>query len=267
MECPNCRSDLLEGKRFCMECGAPTPVLCASCGSLNPPSAKFCGNCGTKLGGSAAPAASLAGSREARPSHPASSAERRQLTVMFCDLVGSTALASRLDPEDLREVIVAFYRCVTETVGRFDGFIAKYMGDGVLSYFGWPQAGETDAERAVRASLALVDAVRQVPARGQRLQVRIGIATGLAVVGDLLGLGTAQEHAVVGEMPNLAARLQMLAEPGYAVIDAETRRQIGGLFDCRELGPVSLKGLSGPVRAWQVLDEAAVEGRFEAMHS
>jgi class 3 adenylate cyclase len=185
---------------------------------------------------------------------------------MFCDLVGFTALASRLDPEDLREVMTTYHRCITETAGQFDGFVAKYMGDGVLVYFGWPHAGETDAERAVRAGLALVEAVRQLPAREQPLQVRIGIATGLAVVGDLLGAGAAQEQAVVGETPNLAARLQTLAKPSCVVIDPETRRRIGGLFDCGELGPVMLKGLPGPVRIWQVLGEAAVEGRFEAMH-
>jgi class 3 adenylate cyclase len=143
---------------------------------------------------------------------PRSGAERRQLTVMFCDLVGSTALSGRLDPEDLREVIGAYHKCVAETVSRYDGFVAKYMGDGVLAYFGYPSAHEDDAERAVRAGLAVIDAVRKMPTP-EALQVRIGLATGRAVVGDLIGSGAAQEQAVIGETPNLAARLQAIAGP------------------------------------------------------
>src|SRR5262249_8316915 len=164
---------------------------------------------------------------------------------MFCDLVGSTALASHLDPEDLREVIGAYHRCVAETVGRFDGFVAKYMGDGVLVYFGYPQAHEDDAERAVWAGLALVEGVRRLDAT-EGLQVRIGIATGLVVVGDLIGAGAAQEQAVVGETPNLAARLQSRAEPDCIVISASTRQLAGGLFDYRDLGAVSIKGFVEP---------------------
>lgn len=198
---------------------------------------------------------------------PPLEAERRQLTVMFVDLVGSTALAARLDPEDMREVIGIYHRSIAETVGRFGGFVAKYMGDGVLVYFGWPQADEADAERAVRAALATLEAVGQIAPAGERLAARIGIASGLAVVGDLLGAGAAQEQTVIGETPNLAARLQSLADPGRAVVDAETRRRIGGLFECRELGAVHLKGLPGPVGAWQVLGEAVVQSRFEAMHT
>jgi class 3 adenylate cyclase len=163
-------------------------------------------------------------------SPPTIAAERRQLTVMFCDLVGSTALSTRHDPEDLRELIGDYHHAVAETVGRFDGFVAKYMGDGVLIYFGYPQAHEDDAERAVRAGLAVIEAVGRLPAR-EDLRVRLGIATGLAVVGDLIGEGAAQERGVVGETPNLAARLQALAAPNTLVIAEATRRQIGGLFD------------------------------------
>jgi class 3 adenylate cyclase len=152
------------------------------------------------------------------------SAERRQVTVMFSDLVGSTALSTRMDPEDLREVISAYQRCVADTVRRFGGFVAKYMGDGVLIYFGYPQAHEDDAERAVRAGLALIDAVAALPAT-EPLQVRIGAATGLVVVGDLVGSGEAQERGIVGETPNLAARLQGIAEPNTVVIAEATRRQ------------------------------------------
>jgi class 3 adenylate cyclase len=155
-------------------------------------------------------------------------AERRQLTVMFCDLVGSTALSTRHDPEDLRELIGDYHRAIVDTIGRFDGFVAKYMGDGVLIYFGYPQAHEDDAERAVRAGLAVIAAVGQLPGR-EDLRVRLGIATGLAVVGDLIGEGAAQERGVVGETPNLAARLQALAAPNTLVIAEATRRQVGGL--------------------------------------
>src|SRR3712207_1819692 len=265
MRCPSCTADILQGSRFCDECGEPVPVGCSSCGAPNRPGAKFCSACGSKVAQTTPTAASAPLTAPPAPaSSSMASAERRQLTVMFCDLVGSTTLASRLDPEDLREVIGAYHRCVTETVERFEGFVAKYMGDGVLIYFGWPHADEADAERAVRAGLALVDAVGQLPTPEQRLQVRISLATGLAVVGDLLGAGAAQEQAVVGETPNLAARLQALADPGYPVIVAETRRCIGGLFDFRELGAVKLKGLPCPVPAWHVLVEATVESPFEA---
>lgn len=193
-------------------------------------------------------------------------AERRQLTVMFCDLVGSTELASRLDAEDLREVITRYQARVTETVTRFDGFVAKYMGDGVLAYFGYPNAHEDDAEQAVRAGLTLVNAVGELQAP-PRLQVRLGIATGLVVVGDLIGAGSAQEQAVVGETPNLAARLQALAEPNSIVIADSTRRQTGAMFKVRDLGVHSLKGFAEPQLAWCVLSENRVLGRFEALRS
>src|ERR1700731_4222799 len=159
------------------------------------------------------------------------SAERRQLTVMFCDLVSSTELSARLDPEDLRAVIAAYHRAVGDVVGSFDGFVAKYMGDGVLIYFGYPRAHEDDAERAVRAGLSLIAAVGRLDVKSAELQARVGIATGLVVVGDLIGAGSAQEQSVVGEPPNLAARLQTLAEPGTVVIAAGTRRLLGALFE------------------------------------
>jgi class 3 adenylate cyclase/tetratricopeptide (TPR) repeat protein len=202
---------------------------------------------------------------EARPQD---SAERRQLTVMFCDLVESTALSGRLDPEELRSIIAAYHRCCTELVERIGGFVAKYMGDGVLAYFGYPKAHEHDAERAVRAGLALVEVVPTLEtAIKVPLQVRVGIATGLVVVGDLTGAGGTQEQAVVGETPNLAARLQALAEPGTVVIASRTRRLTGGLFEYRDLGNFSLKGFKDNVPAWLVLGEGTVESRFEAMHA
>src|SRR5215471_18228245 len=171
--------------------------------------------------------------------HPEERAERRQVTVMFSDLVGSTALSARMDPEDLREVISAYQKCVAETVQRFGGFVAKYMGDGVLVYFGYPQAHEDDAERAVRAGLELVAAVGGLKTYAP-LQTRVGIATGLVVVGDLIGSGAAQEQAIVGETPNLAARLQSMAEPNSVVLADSTRRLVGNLFELGDLGAKDL---------------------------
>jgi class 3 adenylate cyclase/predicted ATPase len=191
------------------------------------------------------------------------SAERRQLTVMFCDLVGSTALSARLDPEDMREIIGAYTAAAPSRSAG--GFAAKYMGDGVLAYFGYPQAHEDDAERAVRAGLALIGAVGQLR-DPEPLQVRIGIATGSVVVGDLVGSGEAQERGVVGETPNLAARLQALAEPNAIVVGPRTRQLLADLFEYRDLGPVAVKGLAAPVRAYQALRLSAVESRFEALH-
>jgi class 3 adenylate cyclase/tetratricopeptide (TPR) repeat protein len=193
-------------------------------------------------------------------------AERRQVTVMFSDLVGSTALSARMDPEDLREVISAYQKCVAQTAQRFGGFVAKYMGDGVLVYLGYPQAHEDDAERAVRAGLELVAAVGGLKTHAP-LQTRVGIATGLVVVGDLIGSGASQEQAIVGETPNLAARLQGIAEPNKVVIAEGTRRLLGNLFDLEDLGAQDLKGITGPARAWAVIRPASVEGRFEAFHA
>ncbi len=184
---------------------------------------------------------------------------------MFGDLVGSTALSTRLDPEDLREVIGAYHRAVAETVAGFDGFVAKYMGDGVLVYFGYPRAHEDDAERAVRAALDVIAAVGSLDVQSVNLRARVGIATGLVVVGDLIGEGSAQEQSVVGETPNLAARFQALAEPDAVVIGAGTRRLVGDLFEYRDLGAVEVKGIPGPVSAWRVLRPSDVASRFEAL--
>jgi class 3 adenylate cyclase/predicted ATPase len=213
--------------------------------------------------GAETPTAALAATSRDAPV-PAE-AERRQLTVMFCDLVSSTALAAGLDPEDLREVITSYHRVVTDVVRSVDGFVAKYMGDGVLVYFGYPRAHEDDAERAVRAGLGVVDAVGRLGVKSVKLQARVGIATGLVVVGDLIGEGSAQEQSVVGETPNLAARLQSLAEPDAVVIAAGTRRLVGDLFEYRDLGAVEVKGIAGPVAAWRVLRPSTVESRFEAL--
>ena len=195
-------------------------------------------------------------------------AERRQLTVMFCDLVGSTALSTRIDPEDMREIIGAYHRCCAEVIAKAAGFVARYMGDGVLAYFGYPQAHEDDAERAVRAGLALIEAVAKLDVGAETaLRVRVGIATGLVVVGDLIGEGASQEHEVVGETPNLAARLQALAEPDTVVIAGNTRSLLGELFEYRALGSVTIKGFGDPVPVWQVIGASAAESRFEALRS
>jgi class 3 adenylate cyclase/predicted ATPase len=205
-------------------------------------------------------------SSEITPPAPRTDAERRQVTVMFSDLVGSTALSARMDPEDLREVISAYQKCVAETVRRFGGFVAKYLGDGVLVYFGYPQAHEDDAERAVRAGLELIAAVTGLKTRVS-LQTRVGIATGVVVVGDLLGAGDAQERGIVGETPNLAARLQGVAEPNMVVIAEATRKLLGNLFELQDLGTRDLKGIAGPTRVWAALRASSVASRFEALHA
>jgi class 3 adenylate cyclase/tetratricopeptide (TPR) repeat protein len=194
-------------------------------------------------------------------------AQRRQLTVMFCDLAGSTELSAELDPEDMHEVIGAYHRVCTEAIERADGFVAKYLGDGVLAYFGYPQAHEDDAERAIHAALALEQAGSALGApNGAPLAVRVGIATGLVVVGDLIGVGAAQERSVVGETPNLAARLQAMAPPGGVVVSNATRRLASGLFEFRDLGVPALKGLTLREPVWQVLGAKAAVDRFAARH-
>ncbi len=197
-----------------------------------------------------------------------SPAERRQLTVMFVDLVGSTALSTQLDPEDLRELIRRFQNAVAGEISRFEGHIAQFLGDGVLAYFGWPQAHEDEAERAVRAALAVTAAASRLktPA-AKHLQTRIGIATGMVVVGDLIAEGSVQRHAVVGETPNFAARLQGIAEPGMVVIADSTRHLVGSLFELRALGLQTFKGIAAPAPVFAVLGERALESRFAARHA
>ena len=264
MKCPSCGAETKAGNRFCIKCGAPHAPTCAACGALNPPSAKFCGQCGMGLVPEVQ-ANILA--TEKPPDHKPSpeAAQRRHLTIMFCDMAGSTALAARLDPEDLREVIRGFQDACVRAVGRFDGFVAKFMGDGVLAYFGYPRAHEDDAERAVRAGLTVVDVVSRLMLPTKvRLEVRVGIATGLVLVGETLGEGSSQEQVVIGETPNVAARLQGLAEPNAVVIADGTRQLLGGQFDLQDLGPQFLKGMADPIPLWRVVGEHAAESRFEA---
>src|SRR6516165_1591353 len=196
----------------------------------------------------------------------ADTAERRQVTVMLSDLVGSTALSARMDPEDLRELIAAYHKCIAEAVRRFGGFVAQSLGDGVLVYFGYPEAHEDDAERAVRAGLEVIAALSAIKTSAS-LRVRIGVATGLVVAGDLMAPSEAHERGIVGETPNLAARLQAIAEPNTVVIGEATRRLLGDLFQLRYLEARDLKGIAGPTRAWAVLRASSVASRFEALHA
>ncbi len=267
MNCPRCGAHVESGKKFCGDCGAPFPWFCRICGGANAPRNRFCGDCGalSPAGSGSAPAFS---SDEAATA--ASEAERRQLTVMFADMVGSTALSARLDPEDLRDAMDAWRACVTALVSRHGGLVIRHMGDGNLTLFGYPRAHEADAERAVRASLAIIEAVgqlRTVAGPPGTLTMRVGLATGLVVVGDLIGAGASLEYSVVGETPNLAARLQALAEPGMVVIDELTHQLTGGMFEYASLGPTQLKGIPTPVQSWAVLRESAIESRFEALRN
>jgi len=263
MICLECGSNVDSGK-FCGDCGAPLPWQCGSCGSDNAPGKKFCRDCG------AAATATLTITSQRREAG-ATRAEHRQLTIMFADMVGSTALGTRFDREDVREIEARFRDCIKVVVDRFGGFVARYMGDGALVYFGYPYAHEADAERAIRAGLAITEAIGRldtIAGPPGTLSARIGIATGPALVGDLIGIGASLEWTVVGEAVNLANRLQQyVAKSGMVVVDDVTRRLVGGLFEYHDLGPHALRGLGVPVRAWAVLAEGIVDSRYEALRS
>ena len=195
-------------------------------------------------------------------------AERRQLTIMFCDLVGSTALSQQFDPEEMREILQAYREAATAVIASYDGIVSRLVGDGILSYFGYPSAHEDDAERAVRAGLEITAAVQAIDVQpGLRLEVRIGIATGLVVVGDLIAKGASSRLEVIGETPNLAARMQAFAEPGTVIIASSTRRLLGNLFELRELGTRAIKGFNEPVEVSVVERPSPLASRFEAYHS
>ena len=263
MQCSLCGAANPDDKRFCGDCGAPLLQCCPTCGSDNSPENQMCGACGANLGGSAFR------HDQGKTASATTGAERRSLTIVFCDLVGSTALSARLDPEDLHDVIAMYQGCVSDTVARYDGYVAKYMGDGVLVYFGYPHAHEDDAERAVSAGLALVEAVGELRSASlyEPIGIRVGISTGEVVIGDLIGAGSAQEFAVVGKAPNRAARLQALANPDSVVICADTKRMTAGLFVYRDLGTTQLRGFPEPLQAWQVVRASGVESRFDAFRS
>ncbi|MCK1512556.1 AAA family ATPase [Bradyrhizobium sp. 190] len=258
MHCTNCAAEVLEQRKFCGQCGAAVVRRCMACGAANSALAKFCGDCGTKMRVDSPAVVPMA--RDSRP------IERRQLTVLFCDLVGSTALSARLDPEDFSAIIAGYRRCITETVAHFDGFVARHHGDGAVVCFGYPQAHEDDAERAVQASLALVHAIAALPAK-EKLSARVGVATGVAIVGDMSDSAISEEHGILGDTPNLAARLQSLAQPGSVVISGRTKTIAGPQFEYLDLGKVEIKGLVKPVAAWQVAGRTTVTSRSHALQS
>jgi class 3 adenylate cyclase len=261
MICVRCRASAEEGKKFCGECGAPLSWQCRVCGSENAPDNRFCNDCGTAFADITSELPVVAS--------PDLALERRHLTIMFVDLVGSTLLGRRLDPEDLRHVIAAFNNAVTGAIKQFEGFVARYMGDGVLAYFGYPQAHEADAERAISAGLAVVNSIGGLPSAAGAagtLSARVGIASGLVVVGDLIGAGASREAAAIGDTPNFAARLQSAAEPGTVVISESTKRLAGGLFEYQRFNAGMLKGRPPGEPAWLVLGQSSVDSRFEALH-
>lgn len=268
-DCPNCRVVNPESAKFCIECGTSLYKICANCQSKNLPKAKFCLECGTSLTHNL-PAPSLKPEEAVRliPRRPA---ERRQLSVMFCDLVGSTALSEELDPEELRELIQKYQETCAEIVLRFEGHIAQYLGDGILVYFGYPIAHEDDAQRAVRAALGMIEAMRTlklgcIADRCLHLSVRLGIHTGLVVVGEV-GAGNKREELAIGQTPNIAARLQGLAQPNTAVLSPTTYRLVQSVFECQSLGKHSLKGVSYPLETYQVLQEAGYRARMKVAAS
>jgi class 3 adenylate cyclase len=272
MRCPQCHTENKAHRKFCAACGQALALACLICGFVNEPDDQFCGGCGQALtaipppestrpsntaqpeGQSATPATSM----PVTP-HPAD-AERRQLTVMFCDLTDSTPLAEQLDPEDLREVVRAYQQMCAEVIQRFEGHIAQYLGDGLLVYFGWPQAHDDDAQRAVQAGLGILAAMGTLNTRlerdkGLRLAVRVGIHTGLVMVGEMGG-GGRHEQLARGDTPNVAARIQGLAAPDTVLITAATHRLAQGYFTIAPLGPQILKGVAAPVPVYRVLGSA-----------
>lgn len=269
MHCKQCGVEVRPQAKFCEHCGAPARRACAACGADVSPKAHYCSGCGSRLtDGLAAPGFGTdEGVVTTVPAFPPAQPSVRQTTVMMCDLVDSTALTNSLDPEDTREVLRRFLDESEVVIRRHNGYVARYMGDGFLAYFGYPQAHEDDAERAVRAGLDIISAVQALsPLPDVHLEVRVGIATGVVVVGDVLGEGAAREAAVTGPTPNLAARLQGIAMPSTVVISPTTRKLVGNLFDCIDLGSLQLKGFTQPVNGWKVTGERSVESHFEAIH-
>ena len=258
MRCARCGSDNPDGAKFCIECAEPLQRRCPNCAVENSPRAKFCAECGTSLAGNQKAGGT---SQQARENDAPREGERRQLTVMFCDLVGSTALSAQLDPEEWRTVVRDYQTTSAVVIRRFEGHVAQYLGDGLLVYFGYPQAHEDDAQRAVQAGLEIITG-----RDARSVQVRIGIHTGLVVVGEIGDSGK-REQLALGETPNLAARLQGLAEPNTVVISASTQRLVAGLFDHQDLGLHSLKGFSAPLQVYQVRRESGVPGRLEAVNA
>ena len=255
MRCSKCGADNRQGRKFCAECGAPLAATCAKCGAVNEPNEKFCGECGAGLGETAGPK-----QPQVTPIAASANGERRHLTVLFCDLVGSSEIAAQLDPEEWREVVASYHRSATKAITRFGGYVAHYLGDGVMAYFGWPEAHDNDAERAARAGLAILEAIAKLnsqPAHA-KLAARVGIDSGVVVVGASAG----QEADVFGDVPNIAARVQSAAAPDSVLITGATHRLLSGLFVVEERGAQELKGVGNPVELYRVLRSTGVRGRL-----
>jgi class 3 adenylate cyclase/predicted ATPase len=270
MECLSCQADNSESGRFCRQCGAALPFKCTHCGAINLPDSRFCTACGTNL---AEPTPTPGDVIAAAPTPPAfaeplprsfiAAGERRHLTVFFCDIVDSTSLARSLDPEDLNEVTRHYYDCCNDAIGQYGGQVINYVGDGVMALFGYPRAHEDAAERAIHAALAITRAVRAADSASKaRLRVRVGIATGLVVVGEDGTQPLTKDKGVAGETLNRAAQLQSAAEPDHVLISDATRRLVGDVFELEELGQP--KSAKGPVTAWRVLGEKESSSRFAA---
>ncbi len=257
MRCPGCKTENPEGAKFCIQCASPFKRACQKCGFENPPEARFCAQCAASL---EAPAPLRA---EAESRNGGLTGERRHLTVLFCDLVGSTALAAQLDPEEWRAIVADYHRAAADAITLFGGHVAQYLGDGVMAYFGWPEAHDNDAERAARAGLAILDAIAKLNEQSGRrkLSARVGIDSGAVVVGASAG----KEADVFGEAPNIAARVQAVAQPGTVLITEATHRLVSGLFIVEDRGEQSLKGIEQPLQLYRVVQPSGVRGRLEAV--
>jgi class 3 adenylate cyclase len=256
--CPKCGTKGIYGKKFCAECGSLLSFRCSNCNSDNAPDANFCADCGTPL---ISPTGNPVLETSPVQAH-ALGGERRHLTVLFCDLVGSTQIAARLDPEEWRETVAGYQHAVAEAITRFGGHVAKYLGDGVMAFFGYPEAHDNDAERGARAGLAILDAIFRLDEepRHAKLSARIGIHSGAVVV----GAGAGQDADVFGDTPNIAARVEAAAEPGTVVITDATHRLVSGLFVVENCGTQALKGIERPVQLYRGIRPSGLRGRFEA---
>jgi class 3 adenylate cyclase/tetratricopeptide (TPR) repeat protein len=259
MRCSKCAAENREGRKFCAECGAPLKARCASCGAENEPAEKYCGECGAPLSARVSPSASATPPLQA----PEVAGERRHLTILFCDLVGSVALAAQLDPEEWRATVAGYQRATAEAITRFDGHVARYVGDGVMAFFGYPAAHDNDAERAARAGLAILDAIAQLNQQTAyaKLAVRIGMDSGHVVVGT----GTGNAVDAFGDTANIAARVQAAAAPDTVMVTGETHRLISGLFEVEDRGAQTLKGIEREVQVYRVIRPSGMRGRFEAI--
>ncbi len=269
MDCLNCSTDNRDDRRFCRSCGTALPIVCAGCSFANDADDMFCGGCGQALeSGNSQPVRTKKTELPVQARPALLQGDRRQLTVMFCDLVGSTTISERLDPEEMARLLTDYRKACSAVIKQFGGFIGNYMGDGLLIYFGYPQAHEDDPQRAIRASLSIIAAVeamnKDITVDGVQLAVRIGINTGLVVTGEIGTGGLHEKMAIVGDTPNIAARLQSLAGPGTVLIGSKTYRLVEGFFVCDHLGSKVLKGFSEPMDVYQVRQSTAARSRFEA---